>query len=288
MKLADLFRDLQKNVEILDSKFWKGTAAEKTLWDEVQKAILPKVEDSSKLLEIGSHKFNQLKEEVESILMTSGHYDPADQSPYLEKVNQDQLIMLKIILKLLHPNGRSHCSDSNIIETEASTESPNMSPDSNVIETEAPKSDIMTVNLKIQDTQLDPKQDLMPKKVIETEAPKSDMITVDLKTQGTQLNPNPMPKKTMTPRYKFKRIKKGGKVQKIQSPGIHKMKSKPHRNRRIYWSKKLWYANNISHDSNSFTLHNFCPMVTSNINGLYTVIHSQNMWLLRRPRVKIK
>ena len=35
-----------------------------------------------------------------------------------------------------------------------------------------------------------------------------------------------MPKKTRTPRYKFKRIKKGGKVQKIQSPRVHKMKSK--------------------------------------------------------------
>ena len=31
----------------------------------------------------------------------------------------------------------------------------------------------------------------------------------------------------MTPRYKFKRIKKGSKVQKIQSPGVHKMKFKP-------------------------------------------------------------
>ena len=31
----------------------------------------------------------------------------------------------------------------------------------------------------------------------------------------------------MTPRHKFKRIKKGGKVQKIQSPGVHKMKFKP-------------------------------------------------------------
>ena len=31
----------------------------------------------------------------------------------------------------------------------------------------------------------------------------------------------------MTPRYKFKRIKKGGKVQKIQSPGVHKIKFKP-------------------------------------------------------------
>ena len=126
--------------------------------------------------------------------------------------------------------------------------------------------------------------------VIETEGPKSDMITVDLKTQDTPLNPksNPMPKRTRTPRYKFKRIKKGGKVQNIQSPGVHKMKSKHHRNKRIYWSKKLWYANNISHDSNPSTLHNFCPMVASNINGLHTVVHSQNMWLLRRPRVKIK
>ena len=55
------------------------------------------------------------------------------------------------------------------------------------------------------------------------------MVTVDLNTHDTQLNPkpNPMPKKTMTPRYKFKRIKKGGKVQKIQFPGVHKMKFKP-------------------------------------------------------------
>ena len=195
--------------------------------------------------------------------------------------------------------------DSNVIETEAtskaSTELPNMSPDSNVIETEAiseastelpnmsPDSYVIETEATSEaSTEL---PNMSPDSyVIETKAPKSDMITVDLKTQDTPLNPksNPMPKKTMTQRYKFKRIKKGGKIQKIQSPRIHKMKSKPHRKKRIYWSKKLWYANNISHDSNSFTLHNFCPMVTSNINGLHTVIHSQNMWLLRRPRVKIK
>ena len=175
--------------------------------------------------------------------------------------------------------------DSNVIETEAtskaSTELPNMSPDSNSIETEA------TTKASTESPNISPDSN-----VIENETLKSDMITVDLKNQGTQLNsnpnPNPMPKRTMTPRYKFKRIKKGSKVKKIQSPGVHKIKFKPHRNKRIYWSKKLWYANNISHDSNSFTLHNFCPMVTSNINGLHTVIHSQNMWLLRRPRVKIK
>ena len=129
--------------------------------------------------------------------------------------------------------------------------------------------------------------------VIETEAPKSDMITVDLKTQGTQLNPNPkqnpMPKKTRTPRHKFKVTKKGGKVQKIQSSGFHKMKFKPsHRNKRTYWSKQLCYINNVSHDSNSFASHSFCHMVTSTINGLHTVIYPENMWMLRKPRVKIK
>ena len=62
------------------------------------------------------------------------------------------------------------------------------------------------------------------------------MVTIDLSSQDTQLNskPNPIPKKTMTPRHKFKRIKKNGKVQKIQSPGILKMKFKPsHRNKKV-------------------------------------------------------
>ena len=86
-----------------------------------------------------------------------------------------------------------------------------------------------TVDLKTQDTQIDPKQKPIPEKLIESEAPKNDMVSVDLNTHDTQLNPkpNPMPKKIVTPRYKFKRIKKGGKVQKIQSPGVHKMKFKP-------------------------------------------------------------
>ena len=145
----------------------------------------------------------------------------------------------------------------------------------------------MAVNLNTQDTQLDPKQNPMPKKVIETEAPKNDMVTVDLNTLDPK--PNPMPKKTMTPRHKFKRIKKDGKVQKIQSPGVHKMKFKSsHRNERIYWSKQLCHVNNLIHDSNSFALHNLYHMVTPNISGLHTIIHPQNMWLLKRPRVKIK
>ena len=104
----------------------------------------------------------------------------------------------------MHPNGRENHivsgSSNNIVKnqnstTEASTELPNMSPDSNVIETEA------TTEASTESP------NTSPDSVIENEAPKSDMITVDLKTQCTQLNPNPksnpMPKKTMTPRYKF-------------------------------------------------------------------------------------
>ena len=182
--------------------------------------------------------------------------------------NQVQIAALKLLLQWIYPNGRSHCSNPKVIETgattEARTELPNMPLDSKVIETEAPKNDMITVNLKTKDKQLDSKQNSMPKKVIETEAPKNDMmtedlntqdtqpdpkqkpmpenvikseapkndmVTVDLNTQDTQLNPkpNPMPKKTMTPRHKFKRIKKGGKVQKIKFPGGHKMKFKPHK-----------------------------------------------------------
>ena len=178
-----------------------------------------------------------------------------------------------------------------VIETEATTELPNMSLDFKVIETEAPKDDMITVDLKTQDTQLDPKQTPMPKKIIETEAPKNDMVTVDLNSQDTQLNPKPypIPRKTMTPRHKFKRIKKNGKVQKIQSPGVHKMKFKPfHKNKRVYWSKQLCHVNNLIHDSNLFALYNLYHMVTPNISGLYTTIYPQNMWLLKRPRVKIK
>ena len=125
--------------------------------------------------------------------------------------------------------------------------------------------------------------------VIGTEAPKNDMVTVNLNNQVTQLNPNPNPKKTVTPKSRFKRIKKSGKVQKIQPPRVHTMKFKPsHRNERTHWSKQPYYVNKISHGSNSSALHNFCHMVTSNINGLHTVICPQNLWLLKRPRVKFK
>ena len=69
-EIARFIQDLEKKNENLNSKFSKGTVSEHTLWVEVQKAILPNVEKSITLLEIGSHKFKQLRDEVESILLT--------------------------------------------------------------------------------------------------------------------------------------------------------------------------------------------------------------------------
>ena len=141
-----------------------------------------------------------MRKEVKATLIACGHCDPAYFLPYLKEGNQDQIGALKLLLQWIYPNGRSHCSNPTVIETEATieaiTELPNMPLDSKVIENEAPKNDMETVDLNTQDTQLNPK-------------------------------PNPMPKKTMTPRYKFKRIKKSGKIQKIQSPGVPKMTFTP-------------------------------------------------------------
>ena len=237
-KIVRFLQDLQKRDNSLRSKFSDFSAPEQTLWVKVQKAIWPNLEDSSKLLESGSHIFNWPREDVESILMTSGHYDPTDLSPYLERDNQDQLIMLKIILKLYHPNGRSHCSDSNVtepeattelqnmsldskvIETEATTKLSNMSLDSKVIETEAPKDDMITVDLETQDAQLDPKQNQVPKKGIEAEGPKDDMVTVDLNTLDPK--PNPIPKKTMTPRQNLRESRRVVKFRKLNPLGSTK------------------------------------------------------------------
>ena len=87
---------------------------------------------------------------------------------------------------------------------------------------------MITVDLKTQDTQLNPKQNSMPEKTQDTQL-NLEQNPMPKKTQDTQLNPkqNPMPKKTMTPRHKFKRIQKDGKIQKIQYPGVHRMKFNP-------------------------------------------------------------
>ena len=210
------------------------TIPELTFRVKVHKKVLKKLDESQNLADMCSQKLMDLREEVRSILTNSGHCDPADLYPHLEKGDQDQIVILNMILEGIYPNGRENhvvfgSSHNTVKNQNATNESPNMSLDSEVLETEAPKNDMITVDLKTQDTPLDPKQKPIPEKDTESEAPKTDMVTVDLNTHDTQQypKPNPMPKKTMTPRHKFKRIKKGGKFQKIQSPGGHKMKFKP-------------------------------------------------------------
>ena len=45
---------------------------------------------------------------MESILTNSGHCDPADLYPYLEKGSQDQIVILNVILEGIYPNGREN------------------------------------------------------------------------------------------------------------------------------------------------------------------------------------
>ena len=168
---------------------------------KVHQKVLQKLVESRHLSDICSQKLMDLEEEVRSILTNSGHCDPTDLYPQLEKGNQDQIVILNMILEGIYPNGRENHivvgSSQNTAKNQNPTnELPNMSLDSEAIKTEAPKNDMITVDLNTLDTQLNPK-------------------------------PNSMPKKTMIPRYKFKRIKKGGKVQKIQFPRVHKRKFKP-------------------------------------------------------------
>ena len=70
----------------------------------------------------------------------------------------------------------------------------------------------------------------------------------------------------MTPRYKFKRIKKGGKVQKIQSPGVHKMKFKPLT--RLQIAKTLQLSHQIYHVTPQFlTLESIRVIVQNGFGG---------------------
>ena len=57
-EIGGIVQDLERKCKNLDSKFNKGTASEHALWVEIEKAILPTVEDSSTLLELGSHKLS--------------------------------------------------------------------------------------------------------------------------------------------------------------------------------------------------------------------------------------
>ena len=169
------------------------TIPELTFRAKVHKKVLQKLDESKNLTDICSQKLMDLGEEVRSILTNSSHCDPADLYPHLEKGNQDQIVILNMILEWIYSNGRENHivfgSSHNTVKNQNSTnELPNMSLDSKVIEPEAPKNDMITVDLKTQDTQLNPKQNSMPEKTQDTQL-NLEQNPMPKKTQDTQLNP---------------------------------------------------------------------------------------------------
>ena len=82
---------------------------------------------------------------------------PLTYNPHLEKGNQDQIVILNMILEWIYPNGRENhvvleSSHDTVKNQNSTNELPNMPLDSKVIENEAPKNDMITVDLKTQDT----------------------------------------------------------------------------------------------------------------------------------------
>ena len=107
-EIVRFVRDLEKREKNLTWNFSNLSAPEKILWEEIQKAILPDLVDTFTLLETGSRRLMDLKEQVKSILTNSGHCDPADLYPHLDKGNQDQIVILNMILEGIYPNGREN------------------------------------------------------------------------------------------------------------------------------------------------------------------------------------
>ena len=104
--------------------------------------VLQKLDESKNLVNTSSQKIKDLRKEVKLILTNSGHCDPADLYPYLEKGNQDQIVILNIILEWIYPNDRENhivfgSSHNTVKNQNPTTELPDMPPNSNVIETEA-------------------------------------------------------------------------------------------------------------------------------------------------------
>ena len=245
-QVGKVYSKVCKEPSVIPDKMFLGNLQEK---------ILTQLTESEIQLDIYNVRIKQLREEVKATLIACGHCDPTYLLPYLEVGNQDQIPMLQILLQWVYPNGRSQCSNPKVIETEATTELPNMSLDS---------------------------------KAIETEATKNDMVTVDLNTQDTQLNPkpNPMPKKTMTPRQKFKRIKKSGKVQKIQNPRVYKKKLKTQLDMRAQWSKKVMHNNKERLHNNTLNTKfiELRGIMKSVIGAFHNTFPLQNRLLLQKAK----
>ena len=272
------------------ANFSDFSAPERTLWANVQKAVQHELEDSSQILESGTHIFHSLRMDVESILTNSGHCDLADLYPYIEKDSQDQILILKVILDMMYPNGRENHivvgSSHDTAKTQNPTnESPNMSLDSDVIETEAPKNDMVTVDLNTQDTQLNPNPNPIPK---------SDSSKMILEVQDTKQNYKTkalkMSKGSMRQMSLIKRRGKCGKVRKIQTPRIYKKKLMSQLDMRAQWSLKSKHKNNTRLHNKTFnTKFMVLRGIMKSVKGAFqNTFLFQDRLLLKRPRVKIK
>ena len=132
----------------VDSKICKEPSVipEKTFLANFQEKILTQLRESEIQLDFYSVIIQQLREGIKATLIACGHCDLTDLLPYLEVGNQDQIAALQIMLPWVYPNGKSHCNDPMVIETEV------------------PRNDMITVDVKTQDKQLSPKPNPMPKK----------------------------------------------------------------------------------------------------------------------------
>ena len=109
MKLLCSFQEFPKYISLIQMK--TGTLVPYLcllLEQKCIKKVLQKLDESKNLTDICSQKFMDLREEVRSILTNSGHCDPADLYPHLEKGNLDQIVILNMILEWIYPNGREN------------------------------------------------------------------------------------------------------------------------------------------------------------------------------------
>ena len=254
-------------VSTVDSKVCKepSVTPNETVLAKFQEKILTQLAELDIQLDIYNVRVKQLREEVKATLIACGHCDPAYFLPYLEVGNQDQVAMLQILLQWVYPNGRSHYSNCKAIETESTTEAtnelPNMSLDSEVIETEAPKNDMITVDLKTQDT----KQ--------------------NYKTKALKMSKGSMPQMSLA-----KRRGKCGKVRKIQTPRMYKKKLKSQLNTRAQWSLKSKHQNNARFHKKTLNTKFMAlrGIMKSVMGAFHDTFPLLDRLLLKRPRVKIK
>ena len=254
-------------VSTVDSKVCKepSVTPDETVLAKFQEKILTELAELDIQLDIYNVKVKQLREEVKATLIACGHCDPAYFLPYLEVGNQDQVAMLQILLQWVYPNGRSHCSNPKAIEIEATTEAtnelPNMSLDSEVIETGAPNNDMVTVDLKTQDT----KQ--------------------NYKTSALMMSKGSMPQMSLA-----KRKGKCGKVRKIQTPRMYKKKLKSQLDMRAQWSLKSKHKNNTRlHNKTLNTKFMALRGIMKSVMGAFhNIFPLLDRVLQKRPRVKIK